>query len=142
MRKTTFIIIGTLVVIGMFIAGAYVALTLGGTPATKEDATIISTVSYACAGNKTMTATYYEGSSTPPTTQGMPPTPGGKVFLIVSDGRAFNLRQTLSASGIRYSDGDPSATNSEQVVFWSKGQSAFLTEGGVETYTQCTGAGI
>ena len=80
---------------------------LGGplSPVRAEEA--ISTVSYACKGDKTIKAVFYSE----------------KVDLTLSDGRTMSLPQTMSASGIRYANAD------ETFVFWSKGNTAFVTEG-------------
>lgn len=56
-----------------------------------------------------------------------------KVDLTLSDGRAVELPQTMSASGARYANAD------ETMVFWNKGNTAFITEGGddKQTYGGC-----
>jgi membrane-bound inhibitor of C-type lysozyme len=64
-----------------------------------------------------------------------PPTPGGSVKLVLSDGREMTLKQTISADGARYANAD------ESVVFWNVGNGATYTEGnedgGTDTAT-CT----
>ncbi len=67
----------------------------------------LNTVSYVCSESKTIKAIYYKDS----------------VDLVLSDGRSFSLPQAISASGARYANAD------EAVVFWNKGQGAFITEG-------------
>lgn len=87
----------------------------------------ISTVRYQCQQNKTIVADYYDGkSSVAPDGR---PIPGGRVVVQLSDGRKFSLPQTLSASGIRYAD------SSGTIVFWSKGDTAFVEEGANQTVT-------
>jgi membrane-bound inhibitor of C-type lysozyme len=56
-----------------------------------------------------------------------------KVDLSLSDGRSVELPQTMSGSGARYANAD------ETMVFWNKGNTAFITEGsdGKETYSGC-----
>jgi membrane-bound inhibitor of C-type lysozyme len=56
-----------------------------------------------------------------------------KVDLRLSDGRAVDLPQTMSGSGARYANAD------ETMVFWNKGNTAFITEGSddKETYSGC-----
>lgn len=101
---------------GLVAAIAMVVASLSGARA--EDP--ISTVEYACKDNKTIKAVYYSE----------------KVDLTLSDGRTMTLPQTMSGSGIRYANAD------EAVVFWSKGNTAFITEGGDPdnaTYDGCTG---
>ncbi len=77
----------------------------------------VSTVKYACADDKTIEATYYSD----------------KVELALSDGRTMTLPQTMSGSGIRYANAD------ESFVFWSKGNTAFATEGDPDkpTFADC-----
>ncbi len=94
----------------------------------------ISTVRYQCQQSKTMVADYYDGTSrVGPDGR---PIPGGRVLLQLSDGRRFSLPQTLSGSGIRYAD------SSESLVFWSKGDTAFVEEGPTKavTYRDCVAA--
>ncbi len=90
-----------------------------------------ASVRYRCDGGKTLTADYYNGPTR--TAPDGRPIPGGRVELVLGDGRTLVLPQTLSGSGIRY------ANAGETVVFWSKGDTAFLTEGAraVETYANC-----
>jgi len=92
-----------------------------------------SIVSYACDAGKTINATYYEGQTSAPANPNTPPTPNGSVALTLSDGRSMTLPQTISASGIRYANAD------ESVLFWSKGNTAFITEGATQqqTFANC-----
>lgn len=89
-------------------------------------------VSYQCNNNKTITATFYEGQTLPPTGPGMPPTPGGSAHVVLSDGRTLDLKQTISADGVRY------ANPEESFVFWSKGNGALVLENNQEkSYIGC-----
>ena len=101
---------------GSSIALAGTLLAFACTVAVAED--VIATVKYACADDKTIEATYY----------------ADKVEIVLSDGREMTLPQTMSGSGIRYADAD------ESFVFWSKGNTAFATEGDADepTYADCT----
>ena len=56
-----------------------------------------------------------------------------KVDLTLSDGRTVELPQTMSGSGARYANAD------ETMVFWNKGNTAFITEGGddKQTFSDC-----
>jgi membrane-bound inhibitor of C-type lysozyme len=67
----------------------------------------LNTISYVCLDNKTVEAKYYQDS----------------VDLTLSDGRMISLPQAIAASGARYANSD------ESVVFWNKGNEAFITEG-------------
>lgn len=91
----------------------------------------ISTVRYQCQQNRTIVADFYDGPSR--TGADGRPIPGGRVLVQLSDGRKFSLPQTLSGSGIRYAD------SSGSLVFWSKGDTAFVEEGPSKavTYRDC-----
>jgi membrane-bound inhibitor of C-type lysozyme len=92
----------------------------------------IATVLYSCNGNKTITASYYQGAVAPAPAPGQPPTPTGSVSLTLSDGRTMTLAQTISADGIRYANAD------ESFVFWSKGNGVLVQENGQEkSYMGC-----
>lgn len=95
-------IVGIIFIILITGAGYYF-LKMGGT--TKQP---LNTVTYVCLENKTITAKYFEDS----------------VDLTLSDGRNFTLPHAVSADGARYANPD------EAVVFWNKGNGAFITEGG------------
>jgi membrane-bound inhibitor of C-type lysozyme len=73
---------------------------------------------FACADGKSISATFK-------------PQPDDEVTFTLSDGRQFTLPHAISADGARYANKDQS------VVFWNKGNTAFLQEGGVSTYHDC-----
>jgi membrane-bound inhibitor of C-type lysozyme len=79
-------------------------------------------ISYVCNADKTITAVYYEGVTTPSVNPDQPPVPGGSVEVTLSDGRHLVLHQTLSADGTRYANAD------ESFVFWGKGNGALVLE--------------
>lgn len=83
--------------------------SLGETP--------ISQTKYVCDLDKTIDASIYEG----------------KAVLVLSDGRTIDVPQLISASGVRYGNGD------ESFVFWTEGAEAYISEGlqGDLTYTNC-----
>ncbi len=87
-------------------------------------------VSYVCKNSKTIEAVYFVGTPVA-TVPSEPPVPTGRVDIVLSDGRTLSLPQTISASGIRYANGD------ESIIFWSKGNGAFLMENNKETYMDC-----
>lgn len=92
----------------------------------------ISEASYLCENNKTISAAFYKGTFAVQAQPGEPPVPTGSVSLILSDGRKFDLPQTISASGIRYANSD------ESFVFWGKGNGALVLENNVEkSYIGC-----
>lgn len=96
----------------------FVFLLLAGLaiPALADEA-VVNKVRFACDQDKTIRATFADT----------------KVDLTLSDGRKESLPQTMSGSGIRY------ANAGETFVFWSKGNTAFVTEGtkGQETFSGC-----
>jgi len=96
----------------MAIAVSIVVLTAS---ARAEDA--VSKVVFTCKDDKTIDATFF----------------ADRVDLTLSDGRSMSLPQTMSGSGIRYANAD------ETFVFWSKGDTAFVTEGAddAETFSDC-----
>lgn len=78
----------------------------------------ITSVTYDCDQKKTIQATYLNNT----------------VELDLSDGRSAMLMQGVSGSGIRYVNSD------ETLVFWSKGDTAFIEEKGVTTFKDCVTA--
>lgn len=137
--KTKNIIIWVVVLMVIVIAAVFLwlrtPLQVSQAPAKTGDQTsvrnLIATASYSCDGGKTIIASYYAGSSTPPAAPNEPPHPGGSVDIALSDGRAMTLPQTISADGGRYANAD------ESLIFWSKGNGAFVMENGTTTYTNC-----
>lgn len=59
------------------------------------------------------------------------PVLSGSVEIILSDGRNFNLSQTISVSGIRYANDD------ESLIFWNKEENVFVLEGDEGIYKNC-----
>jgi len=54
-----------------------------------------------------------------------------EVKLTLNEGKRINLSQVVSASGARYANED------ESFVFWNKGDTAFIEEGGKTTFKDC-----
>lgn len=98
--------------------------TSTGTVASSSTIPVASAV-YLCDGGKTINAAFYRGEQIP-VEPGQPPVPTGSVKVVLSDGRSFDLLQTISADGGRYANGD------ESFVFWDKGDTAPVLENGVE----------
>jgi membrane-bound inhibitor of C-type lysozyme len=99
---------------------------------TKTDSSILPiTANYICNEGKTIEAAFYNGE--PKVGEpGEPPIPTGRVEIVLSDGRNFNLPQAISASGVRYANQD------ESFVFWSKGNGALVLENNIEkSYIGC-----
>lgn len=137
-HKTTLIIIGIIVLLG----GVIYYFVTSGAPQTSEpvddqttetttDSTI--TVTYQCDKGRSIVATYHEGLEPPAVEPGEVPVPTGSVDVVLDGDDAFTLNQTISASGIRYANGD------ESLVFWSKGDSALIMRDNSMdlTYTNC-----
>ncbi len=115
----------------VIIVGVYIVSSSLHAPApVSMQPTPVASARYLCEESKAIIASYFSGPSTPGTS-GVPPVPGGHVDLLLSDGRSVSLPQTISASGIRYANADAS------LVFWSKGDGAFVTENGEQTYRNC-----
>ena len=87
------------------------------TGAYAQDQDPVATATFVCADDKSIVAKFYPD----------------EVALTLSDGRGLALPQVISGSGARYANGD------ESIVFWNKGNTAFLTEGSDEnmTYKDC-----
>lgn len=116
--------------------GVWLSLRLGQTAPTSLGSSM-GVVSYSCDQGKTIAAEYFKGQDKPGQNGG-PPRPGGAVALDLSDGRNLTLKQTVSADGARYSDGDPNVQGDETFVFWSKGRAALVLENNEEkSYLGC-----
>lgn len=98
---------------------------------TAPSLTLVAQTNYTCQGDKTIDASFYIGPSTP-VKAGEPPSPSGRAKIALSDGRKYDLPQTISADGVRYADND------ESFIFWSKGSGALIFENGAEKdYINC-----
>lgn len=84
-------------------------------PPAPEQETPINSVSFSCNQNKVIQATFFKR----------------RVALVLSDGRKLDVPQAISASGARYANTD------ESFVFWNKGDTAFVDEGGKRMYDGC-----
>lgn len=92
-----------------------------------QDKNKIASAKYICEGDKTLTADFFESkipvaTSTDTQDGDIPPTLNGSVVLKLDDGRNFDLKQTISASGGRYANKD------ESFVFWDKGTNIMILE--------------
>ena len=93
---------------------------------------LLNRVLYMCNDTKTIDASFYERPATTSPSVGEAPISNGYVDLILSDGRTFNLSQTVATDGARF------ANANEQFVFWSKGNGAMVLEAGAEkSYIGC-----
>jgi len=130
-KKLTF----TGLILLLIAAGAYVwYVALRPTPPVSTSTNNVSEVSsqtYLCNDDKSIATVFYKDDTVALPIANEPPTPNGSVHIRLNDGRTFSLPQTLSASGIRYANAD------ESIIFWSKGNSAFIEEGNQKTYTGC-----
>jgi membrane-bound inhibitor of C-type lysozyme len=124
------------VVGAVLIAGAWL-ISAGHIAQAPTVDTLPMTATYTC-DQGAIGATFHNADALPPANPGEPPRPQGTVNLSLSDGRTMTLHQTISADGVRYSDGDPSVQGGEKFVFWTKGNSALVLENNVEkSYTNC-----
>lgn len=113
MKKILLSIVWLLVIISTFYLVNYFSKKNIVTEKTNEN--IINSVTFVCEGNKTIQAVFFED----------------KVELNLSDKRNILLMQAISASGARYTNSD------ESFVFWNKGNTAFVDEGGIVTFKDC-----
>lgn len=99
------------------VLGSLVMACLPATGAYAQDQDPVATATFVCADDKSIVAKFYPD----------------EVALTLSDGRELALSQVISGSGARYANGD------ESIVFWNKGNTAFLTEGSDDnmTYKDC-----
>jgi membrane-bound inhibitor of C-type lysozyme len=118
MKKVLPIVISTLLVSSGISCQHQLSLPKN-TVAEKTTDKIITSVTFSCAGNKTVQALFFDD----------------KAELTLSDGRRMLLLQTISASGARYAKTD------ESFVFWNKGNTAFIEESKKTTYKECIAAG-
>lgn len=79
----------------------------------------VNETEYSCAEGKTFFARV-EVNRTP-----------GKAEVFLKDGTKMLLDQTMSGSGVRY------ANSGESFIFWTKGDTAFIEEGPVQSYSNC-----
>ena len=113
MKKALFIVIITILV-STSIFCLYQKTLPKNTVVEKATSGIINSVTFSCAGNKTIQALFFEN----------------KVELALSDGRHMLLLQAISASGARYANTD------ESFVFWNKGNTAFIEESNKTTFKE------
>lgn len=91
---------------------------------TTSNISSLPTVTFYCLQNRSMRASF--STST--------------VVLELSDGRSVTLPQQRMGSGIRYEATTTTASSTEDFAFISKGDTAFLSEDGLQTYKQCIAA--
>ena len=83
-------------------------------------------IDYSCDSGKSIHAVFTESGQTITQSEDMPPIPTGTAVVTLSDGRTLDLKQTISADGVRYANSD------ESFVFWGKGNSVLVLENDVE----------
>ena len=107
--------VAVVVFVGVFFLGLLLGMRV-------EDKSIlgesINKVQFICAESKVIYADFYKNF----------------VHLNIGAGKTMYLPQTISASGARYANTD------ESIVFWNKGDTAFITEGNPDniTYKDCS----
>jgi membrane-bound inhibitor of C-type lysozyme len=90
-----------------------------------------SEVNFSCKDNKSINVVFYKGVVIT-VKPNEPPKPTGSLEIKLSDGREYNLLQTISADGGRYANSD------ESFVFWNKGNTALVLENNAEkSYIGC-----
>jgi membrane-bound inhibitor of C-type lysozyme len=122
-RNLIFIFLITIAIAG---AGIWYAKSKASkSPPGRQSLSVAAQVTYICNDGETIEATFYKGQPKP-IEPGKPPVPSGRVKIVLSDGRNFDLPQTISADGSRYANSD------ESFVFWSKGDGALVRENNIE----------
>lgn len=91
-------------------------------PTAQGDAgrTQVGAATYACDGEKAISAIYYEDPSAAPMEPTDRPVPTGSVELSLNGAASTTFAQTISGSGVRYANED------ESFVFWNKGNEAII----------------
>ena len=114
MKNALFIVFNTMLVSTGISCQNQKSLTKN-TVAEKATGRTIYSVTFSCAGNKTIQALFF----------------ADKAELTLSDGRHMLLLQAISASGARYANTD------ESFVFWNKSNTAFIEESQKITFKDC-----
>lgn len=114
----------------IIVIGVVITYKPASVPVAKQP---VATIAFSCNAGKGIVAAFYgDATKTATTTPGQPPTSSGTVKLTLSDGRTMELTQTISADGVRYKNAD------ESFVFWGRGNTALVLEGGKEqSYIGC-----
>jgi len=111
-------IVIVVIVLAVCWAFGYWGYTKYMSPAGEVTDNKVITANFACDEGKMIEAKFNNVASS-------------SVDLKFSDGREMNLPQAMSASGARYANAD------ESIVFWNKGDTAFVTEGEATTFANC-----
>lgn len=108
-------IIAIVLFVGVFCLGIFLGRQVGVNAALGPS---VNDVWFSCDDGKSIHAVFYKHT----------------VHVALSSGPEVFLPQTISASGARYESDD------ESLVFWNKGNTAFVTEGNpdVQTYSGCS----
>lgn len=127
----TFIFLIIVLIVGALI---YIIESAEPNPVTEvvldSEPKLISRFTYMCKDDKSIDASFYEGVAS--TSLSGQVVPSGIAKVVLSDGRNYELPQTISASGVRY------ATPNEDFVFWTKGNGALVLEDNAEkNYLNC-----
>lgn len=126
--KKILILISVLVVV--FIIG-YVAYVTSKSSAPivvetpKQALKLLTKATFICQEKKLIEVGFFEDINREPSTS-TPPLPPGVARVAFTDGRSFELPQTVSADGARYANED------ESFVFWNKGNGVMVQEHGAE----------
>ena len=105
-------IVAIVLFVGVFCLGIFLGRKVGVNEVLGPS---INDVSFSCDAGKSIHAVFYNR----------------EVHVALSGDVETFLSQTISADGGRYANAD------ESLVFWAKGQGAFVTENGVTTYANC-----
>lgn len=105
------------VFVAVFALGLWLGYQLGQAKnwGYKSPKSIVNAATFNCGAGKKISAVFYADS----------------VGLSLSDGRKMDLERAMSGSGARYANQD------ESIVFWNKGDTAFIEEAGSQTFKDC-----
>jgi membrane-bound inhibitor of C-type lysozyme len=115
MKQNIKIILAIIVIV---LIGLLVEYSDTSTPAPTKHAEQIIEAMFRCDNEKTIQTTFRNGEK-------------NSVDIKLNNSRSLSLPQAISASGARYANDD------ETFVFWNKGNTAFITENGTSTFTNC-----
>ena len=107
-------IVAIVLFVGVFCWGIFLGRKVGVNAVVGNE---INDVWFQCDDSKSIHAVFYKNV----------------VHVALSNGPEVFLPQTISASGARYANAD------ESLVFWNKGNTAFVTQGNpnIQTYKNC-----
>ncbi len=126
-NKNVWVIAGAIVTILVIWALVHVS---------RSSRTLLGSATYFCDAGKSIEAKFYSGKEMEAPLPGEMPQPTGTLDVSLDNGPVMNLRQTISADGVRYANSD------ESLVVWSKGTTVLVMRNNTMdlAYTNCDAA--